>query len=414
MGLAIGVLPLAGAEADTLTSDEVAAEIIRVQNKANATAQSYDEATVQAAEIADQLVVAQQQVDATQARFDTIDAGLAKLAVERYMGGGSAETLLFSDPLDGLQQDALTSVAVDAGAVTLDDIEEVQKNLAEQRTNLERLQRENETLASTLAGQREDLVVQLDQLAVLKAQLVDEETLRAYEALVAEQKAEQAEAERQAEAAARAAQTTTTVAQQTATTSAQPTATTAAPSGNGGNSGNGNSDNGNSGNSGNGGGSTQATSPPATAAPAPQTTAPAPVPAPNPAPVTGSFSCPVNGPNAFGDTWGAARSGGRTHEGVDLISPAGTPLVAVVSGSVQFKQTRLGGNSVWLTGSDGNKYFYAHLSAFEGSSRGVSQGEVIGYVGATGNANGTNHLHFEIHPGGGAAVNPYSTVRKYC
>ena len=96
-----------------------------------------------------------------------------------------------------------------------------------------------------------------------------------------------------------------------------------------------------------------------------------------------------------------------------MISPTGTPLVAVVSGSVLFKQTSLGGNSVWLTGSDGNKYFYAHLSSFEGSSRGVSIGETIGYVGSTGNTT-TPHLHFEIHPGGGRAVNPYPTVRRYC
>lgn len=93
-----------------------------------------------------------------------------------------------------------------------------------------------------------------------------------------------------------------------------------------------------------------------------------------------------------------------------MIAPSGTPLYAVVSGSVQFKQTSLGGNSVWLAGSDGARYFYAHLSRFEGSSRSVSAGELIGYVGATGNTT-TNHLHFEVHPGGGAAVNPYPYVR---
>ena len=111
------------------------------------------------------------------------------------------------------------------------------------------------------------------------------------------------------------------------------------------------------------------------------------------------------------DTYGAARSGGRSHEGVDLLASTGTPLVAVVSGSVQFKHNSLGGNAVWLAGADGNRYYYAHLSAFEGSSRGVSQGEVIGYVGDTGNARGTPHLHFEVHPGGGASVNPYPWVR---
>lgn len=121
--------------------------------------------------------------------------------------------------------------------------------------------------------------------------------------------------------------------------------------------------------------------------------------------------CPVRGSKSYTDTWGSARSGGRSHQGVDLISSAGTPLVAVESGSVQFKQTPLGGNSVWLNGNSGTRYFYAHLSEFEGSSRSVSQGEVIGYVGATGNANGTNHLHWEVHPGGGAAVNPYPYAR---
>ena len=95
-----------------------------------------------------------------------------------------------------------------------------------------------------------------------------------------------------------------------------------------------------------------------------------------------------------------------------MLASTGTPLVAVVSGSVVFKHNSLGGNAVWLDGSDGNRYYYAHLSSFEGSSRGVGQGEVIGYVGDTGNASGTPHLHFEVHPGGGASVNPYPWVRN--
>lgn len=97
-----------------------------------------------------------------------------------------------------------------------------------------------------------------------------------------------------------------------------------------------------------------------------------------------------------------------------MIGRLGMPLYAVTSGTVQFKQTRLGGNSAWVNGNNGNRYFYAHLDSFEGSSRSVSAGELIGYMGHTGNANGVNHLHFEVHPGGGAAVNPYPTVRSIC
>lgn len=123
--------------------------------------------------------------------------------------------------------------------------------------------------------------------------------------------------------------------------------------------------------------------------------------------------CPVQGPNGFADTWGAPRSGGRKHEGVDMISPRGTMVVAVVDGFAKPQTNDLGGTTIWFTGADGNKYYYAHLDAYA-TLGDVVKGEVIGYVGDSGNARGTPHLHFEIHPLGGPAVDPYPTVRENC
>ena len=95
-----------------------------------------------------------------------------------------------------------------------------------------------------------------------------------------------------------------------------------------------------------------------------------------------------------------------------MIAPRGIPIYAVASGVVTFKSNRLGGNAVSLVGDNGNRYYYGHLDSYAGVSRRVFQGEVIGFNGDTGNAKfSTPHLHFEIHPGGGLAVNPYPTVR---
>lgn len=126
---------------------------------------------------------------------------------------------------------------------------------------------------------------------------------------------------------------------------------------------------------------------------------------------------PTQGPCWFIDSWQAPRGGGRLHEGVDIMAKAGQYVYAVQDGTLS-KQTldragSLSGNAWWLTGSDGSYYFYAHLSAFApdlkvGSK--VVAGQIIGYVGRTGNASGA-HLHFEVHPRGGAAVNPTPIVR---
>ena len=108
--------------------------------------------------------------------------------------------------------------------------------------------------------------------------------------------------------------------------------------------------------------------------PLPAAPEPDPEPEPEPSPPSGGIVCPVAGASSYSDTYGASRSGGRSHEGVDMLAPSGTPLVAVVSGSAEFGSSPLGGNSLWLHGSDGNAYFYAHLSGFEGSSRSVVPG----------------------------------------
>jgi len=134
--------------------------------------------------------------------------------------------------------------------------------------------------------------------------------------------------------------------------------------------------------------------------------------------VTPGFMCPVGGSSWFLNTWGAPRSGGRKHKGVDMMGPRGSPLVAVASGIVRKSYGSLGGNIVWLYADHGVNYFYAHLDSYPaGMAEGqwVARGQVVGYMGDTGNPRpGAFHLHFGIYPGGITAVNPYPTVERAC
>ncbi len=127
----------------------------------------------------------------------------------------------------------------------------------------------------------------------------------------------------------------------------------------------------------------------------------------------------MDGFTTFTDTWGAPRSGGRTHKGVDMLGARWTPLVAIESGRVlRMGNGGLGGITVWLRGNSGDEFYYAHLEAWaEGLRAGQSLnvGDLLGYMGTSGNApEYIPHLHFEYHPGGGGPVNPYPLVKSLC
>ena len=116
---------------------------------------------------------------------------------------------------------------------------------------------------------------------------------------------------------------------------------------------------------------------------------------------------PVAGPTHVPNSFGEPR-GERRHDGNDLFATENTPLVAVDDGEVRFGRDPLGGNIANLYTADNTRYYYAHLSGFEGVPRIVRVGEVIGYLGRTGNAAATPpHLHFSVHPNRGAAVDPF-------
>jgi peptidoglycan LD-endopeptidase LytH len=124
---------------------------------------------------------------------------------------------------------------------------------------------------------------------------------------------------------------------------------------------------------------------------------------------------PVPVPVYFIEDWHAPRAGGTFHEGNDLLAPRNTQAVAVVSGVIRQKVGPVQGNAIWLDGDDGNQYFYAHFDAYVGAPRRVAAGEAIGLVGNTGDAaGGPTHVHFEIHPNHGDAVDAYPSDLAHC
>lgn len=424
------------AQTDEAAAERAAREIQEARERANEAAEAFFQAE-------SDLDVLQTDVERlerdTQTLQDTVDRlrrDVEAVAVARFISTGATGIPLLTGiqaPQDQVQAEVFVDVLTSSGNDALDAYDIAQKQLVSNQADLADRKRDIEAqqvVFVSLREQAEDEVVRLR--AFEEERLQDEAVQRALEARLAADRVElEDQARREAEAAARAIPdpavglptTTTTlvapsttipdrdpdldpdadlaaesdpgldaatgVATETTTTTPPDTApaTTAAPTNDGASGGT------SGGRTGTGGSGS------------------------NPSPIdTGAgyldaIICPMPG-SAFADTWGAPRSGGRSHEGVDMIAPRGIPIYAVTSGYVTFKSNALGGNAVSLVGDNGNRYYYGHLDSYEGVSRTVFQGEVIGYNGDTGNARfSTPHLHFEIHPGGGLAVNPYPAVR---
>ena len=135
--------------------------------------------------------------------------------------------------------------------------------------------------------------------------------------------------------------------------------------------------------------------------------------------ITGQgYVFPVYGPASFSDDFNGARADTGWHHGNDIFARLGAPILAVTDGTLfQVGWNTLGGHRLWLRDRQGNEYYYAHLSAYSPLAKNGAQvqaGDVIGFVGDSGDAAGTPyHLHFEIHPaallglGYDGVVDPY-------
>lgn len=137
----------------------------------------------------------------------------------------------------------------------------------------------------------------------------------------------------------------------------------------------------------------------------------------------GFFPLPKGQYEPFGDTWGASRTEGRTHEGTDIMAPIGTPIYSVTDGKiVNYGWNELGGWRISIKTPEGYNLYYAHMSKYAPNlAIGVSvkKGQLIGYVGNTGyGPEGTSgkfvsHLHFGMYNSSWVAMNPYDHLKYW-
>jgi murein DD-endopeptidase MepM/ murein hydrolase activator NlpD len=387
-----------GRAADT-EAEKAAKEIADARERANAAADAYfasvsriDEFTVQE----DQL---QSEITSLEGDVKALQIAVENVAIGRYTRSGSTGVPLltgFQSPEDQVKIDALLEVIYDSSANDFDRFDALNADLADKRQKLADKKDQAEKERANLAVLKDQASAEVQRLKDVEAGRLQDEAVQ--NALIAEQARRKRDADRKKllDGPTRSPDAPSD------TVVADPGA---APPDNGGDNGDGlstgvatrpslpDAGGGQTGGGGNGsffgGGANDYAGP--------------------------GWVCPTGAaPAPFADTWGAPRSGGRRHQGVDMIGQRGIPVLAVVDGVAEPRTNLLGGTTIWLTGADGNGYYYAHLDGYAQLGA-VKAGTQIGILGQTGNAQfSIPHLHFEIHPGEGPAVNPNPTVAAHC
>lgn len=366
-----------------------------LQQELDATVASYDQAQSQLASTQEALQRYEKDLEALEAESEQVRARVSERAREVYRQGPSSmfQFLIGAENFSDFgRRMKLLQEAAEQDASILQEAEITRTKVSRLQADVAAQEAQERQLLEDMADQAESLESKFSEARQLESQLVADKSeaerlARQREAAQAAQRAAEEQARRAAEQeAAREAEEL-----QSQRAAAQQAAESPVP------------------------------------APAPaEPPAPSPSPAGNDAgtgssaggPSSSGLYCPVDGPVSFTDTFGHPRSGGRSHEGVDMFAAQGTPVAAITDGRITRRSSStLGGLYIYFTGTDGTEYFYTHLSGYTDVPVGtaIKGGTHIGYVGNTGNARGTPpHLHFEVAPPGRGTINPTPTARSAC
>ncbi|HAX80965.1 MAG TPA: hypothetical protein DCY40_00155 [Actinobacteria bacterium] len=355
---------------------------------------AYEAAVSEEAALLDTLARLRVQLTARERELVLARGAARERAAEMYMSAGS------TGPVTGTREDV---ERLPTRHVYLESVSQTDREVVNRLEMARRDFEQQRTLVEQAVGAQEDMRLEMERLVTLIYGELEDANAE-YQTVRAEwdaQEAERLRLEQEAQELREFLATSTTTTTRPPTTTTRPGPTTTGP-----------------------GPTTTSTTATTTTTAAPTSTAPAATTSTTatttttlPAAPPGTRVCPVDGATTFTDSWGDPRPGGRTHTGVDMLAAEGTPLVAIEAGVILSPGWHsAGGLGLYIRGESGDIWYYAHLSAFVSGLTGgirVAAGQLVGYVGHTGNAS-TPHLHLGWQPGGGAYQNAYPVVAGLC